>query len=134
MWLDAGVIVIVLDDNAENEFKVVVLDMSAFDDAIDYSIPVGAALDGRRLQFRGAFRPQKRYLYFKMAVTLLHRQRAEVPGSAFGCSKLPDKAKDLWLTPGSYLTGSVLFKLARQVGSLTSACENAETLPRKWPA
>ncbi|EFX00457.1 hypothetical protein CMQ_7459 [Grosmannia clavigera kw1407] len=53
MWLDAGVIVIVPDDDAENEFKVVVLDMSAFDDAIDYSIPVGTALDGRRLQFRG---------------------------------------------------------------------------------
>lgn len=81
------------------------------------ALPLGHELHGRSLQFQNDFRPAARYLYFAFCMSLLRRQRHDVPGwwrdyLIYGVGKV-------WATPGSYLRSSTLRKIAHQVGHLT---------------
>ena len=81
----------------------------------------GDELHERRLVFKNAFRPAKMYLYFKFAISLLRRRRAEVPGHLDDLQDLPNFNKSLWASPGPYIKRSVLYKFSRQLGCLTTA-------------
>ncbi|KAI8198655.1 hypothetical protein K4K52_009454 [Colletotrichum sp. SAR 10_76] len=67
------------------------------------------------------FRPDKKYLYFRLLTTLLQRQRLKVPDAVFDRAKLDQAARALWGGPGLYLKASALHKMSCQVGNLTEA-------------
>ncbi|PKK41218.1 hypothetical protein CI102_14712, partial [Trichoderma harzianum] len=88
--------------------------------------PSGRELHGRSLQFRNEFRPSARYLYFAFCMSILRRQRHQVPG--WWQDYLIDDVGKAWATPGTYLRTSTLRRLAHQVGHLTEE-EAAEFAP-----
>ncbi|UKZ84362.1 uncharacterized protein TrAFT101_000272 [Trichoderma asperellum] len=81
------------------------------------ALPSGSELHGRSLQFQNDFRPAARYLYFAFCMSILRRQRHDVPG--WWRDYLIDGVGKVWATPGSYLRNSTLRKIAHQVGHLT---------------
>ncbi|KAH0433597.1 hypothetical protein CcaCcLH18_05769 [Colletotrichum camelliae] len=76
-------------------------------------------LNNRRLSFTTSRRPRNRYVYFKYAMTILRRQRLQVPGANLDRRFMDKAARSLWASPGSYLGRSLLFKIALQLGFLT---------------
>ncbi|KAK1252230.1 hypothetical protein MKX08_003417 [Trichoderma sp. CBMAI-0020] len=90
------------------------------------AVPFGRELHGRSLQFRNDFRPSSRYLYFAYCMSLLRRQRHEVPG--WWRDFHADGVGKVWATPGTYLRTSTLRRLAHQVGHMTEE-EVAEFAP-----
>ncbi|EHK42591.1 hypothetical protein TRIATDRAFT_86533 [Trichoderma atroviride IMI 206040] len=81
------------------------------------AVPFGRELHGRSLQFRNNFRPSSRYLYFAFCMSILRRQRHEVPG--WWRDRLVDGLGKVWATPGTYLRTLTLRSIAHQVGHLT---------------
>ncbi|PNP43707.1 hypothetical protein TGAMA5MH_04679 [Trichoderma gamsii] len=81
------------------------------------AVPFGRELHGRSLQFQNDFRPSSRYLYFAFCMSILRKQRHEVPG--WWRDYLVDGPGKVWATPGTYLRTSTLRKLAHQIGHMT---------------
>lgn len=94
------------------------------------AVPFGRELHGRSLQFRNHFRPSSRYLYFTFCMSILRRQRHEVPG--WWRDYLANDPGMAWATPGSYLRTSTLCRIAHQVGHLTK--EDAAVFAAEEPA
>ncbi|CAK7220401.1 hypothetical protein SCUCBS95973_004141 [Sporothrix curviconia] len=124
--LDNGKAVILpfSDSPSETRFRFVLLT----DDIGRMTSRVTTAdLRDRELEFKNRFRPAKKYLYFKFAITLLRRRRGEVPGHLEDLHKLPSPSRALWASPGPYLKKSILYKFSRQLG-----CLSVEEANRFW--
>lgn len=118
-WDNAKFVIVPVDDDA-NEFQVIVLHEHA--QSLFEICNLGQRLNGRRLKFHSDFRPDKKYLYFRLLTTLLLRQRFKVPDAVFDRAKLDQAARALWAGLGLYLKASALYKmLSCQVVNLTEA-------------
>ena len=78
--------------------------------------PYGKMLHGRTLEFQNDFRPSMRYLYVSFCVSILRRQRHEVPG--WWKDRVSLAPQKVWASPGEYLRTSTIYKLARRIGHL----------------
>ncbi|KAF4917955.1 hypothetical protein CGCVW01_v009351 [Colletotrichum viniferum] len=101
------------------DLEVIILDDDLRKEDPRGKIIWGQSLDGTQLKFLKGNGPSRRYLYYKFLMSILRRQRGNVPGSSGDRSRIHDAAKALWAGPGRYLKHSTLFKLSRQVGFLT---------------
>ncbi|KAJ3960236.1 hypothetical protein N0V92_003098 [Colletotrichum tropicale] len=117
-WDNAEFVIVRVDDDA-NEFQVIILHEHA--QSLFEVCDPGQRLNGRRLKFHSDFRPDKKYLYFRLLTTLLQRHRFKVPDAVFDRAKLDQAARALWAGPGFYLEASALYKMSCQVGNLTEA-------------
>ncbi|KAI9374622.1 hypothetical protein BJX61DRAFT_281253 [Aspergillus egyptiacus] len=73
-------------------------------------------LDGKRLEFRGPFRPAARYVYFHYCMQILRRawQAGSPPGAV---PILQDElGKPFWGTPGKYIAKNMLRAVMEEVG------------------
>jgi hypothetical protein len=107
--MDDGSFVLVPVANSD-DIKVVVLKRG-----IDSDL---AAINGKILSFPNDFRPAKRYLYFAFVMTLLRRQRHDVPGWWRSCMEYG--MQQIWATPGEYLRHSTLKVMARRIAHMSS--------------
>ncbi|KAL8721191.1 MAG: hypothetical protein Q9225_002077 [Loekoesia sp. 1 TL-2023] len=69
-------------------------------------------LDGKRVQFKGSFRPRARYLYFAYCAAMLRRS---FTGKHLEVSR-SELRKRFWGTPGKYLRESMLLGFVEQMG------------------
>jgi hypothetical protein len=114
--MDDAKIAIVPAPDGEN-LRVKVLDPKVLEAGSRItSRPVGHALDGCVLEFRTTHRPSRRYLYFNFAMSVLRRQRYEVPGWWRDC--LSNTDTQFFATPGPWVRVSTLHTLARRIGHL----------------
>ncbi|CAH0054876.1 unnamed protein product [Clonostachys solani] len=80
-------------------------------------LPTGTGLQNLKLEFKNDFRPAARYLYFAYCMSILRRQRHDIPG--WWKDLLNAETNSIWASPGDYMRTSTLRKLARRVGHLT---------------
>lgn len=102
----------------ENRFQFFLLTMDIGRLRLNEPVEVHE-LHKRELHFQTDFRPSKKYLYFKVVITLLRRRRGEVPCHLEDLNKLPSPARTLWVSPGPYLKKTILYKFSRQLGCLS---------------
>ncbi|KAM7187486.1 hypothetical protein V8F33_011226 [Rhypophila sp. PSN 637] len=112
--LDNGQITIV-PATKENEWKVVVLDHIF---AQNYKEAYHIELDQKVLTFQGDFRPKSRYLYFAHIITILRRQRYEVPGWWKDASDSGSTTRAWAASPGEHVKKGPLMVLAQRMGHI----------------
>jgi hypothetical protein len=72
-------------------------------------------LDGRILKFKNSSRPQKRLLYLRYAMTMLHAWRSKLPGYESLQSNIwPSRI--IWASPGKYVRKSTLQSIGGLIG------------------
>ncbi|PON29033.1 hypothetical protein TGAM01_v202141 [Trichoderma gamsii] len=113
---DARLVIVPDGDQERGCWKVYCLDDPATHKP-SKAVPFGRELHGRSLQFRNSFRPSCRYLYFAFCMSILRRQRHEVPGWWRSC--VVDGPGEAWATLGIYFHTSTLRIISHRVGHLT---------------
>jgi hypothetical protein len=108
-FMDEGSLVLVPAENS-NDIRVVVFEPTPEPDL--------AEINGKILTFRNDFRPAKRYLCFAFVMTLLRRQRHNVPG--WWHNSMEQGMKQVWASPGEYLRQSTLMSMARRIAHMSS--------------
>ncbi len=117
-----AVVLPISNDPGETEFELVLLthDLGRQGARLwDYE-----DLQHRRLHFQTSFRPAKRYLYFKAALSLLRRRRANVPGHEMDLEALTGVGRTMWASPKPYLKNSILYRFSRELGCLSQVEAN----------
>lgn len=130
-FFDSGVIVIVPDipdhptksvlcgwvNNEVREFKIRIIDTSW--SKLDHLVAGTTRwrdLDGKKLEFRGNYRPAARYLYFHYCVQILRRAWRAGPGQQAVFSLQDELGKPFWGTPGNYVARNMLNAFIQEVG------------------
>ncbi|KAL2867170.1 HNH endonuclease signature motif containing protein [Aspergillus lucknowensis] len=72
-------------------------------------------LDGKKLEFKGSFRPEARYVYFHYCQQILRRSWRAGPSRA-ALSLQDEIGKPFWGTPGKYIRKNMLRALMEEVG------------------
>jgi hypothetical protein len=71
--------------------------------------------DGQTLEFKNSARPQKRFLYLRYAMTILHAWRSKLQGFEVLQSRIwPSRL--IWATPGKYIRKSPLLVIGGMIG------------------
>ncbi|RAK95443.1 HNH endonuclease signature motif containing protein [Aspergillus ibericus CBS 121593] len=101
------------------EYKVRILDQNW--KLLGKTIELGSQmtyreLDGRRLQFKTAFRPAARYIYFHYCLQVLRRAWQENTDGTPGATIRDEMGKPFWGTPGRYLPKNMLLALVEELG------------------
>ncbi|PLB53872.1 hypothetical protein P170DRAFT_396820 [Aspergillus steynii IBT 23096] len=73
-------------------------------------------LDGRKLQFKGDFRPAARYLYFHYCLQILRRAWRAGPGQHAAFTLQEELGKPVWATPGRYIPRNMLLAFVEELG------------------
>ena len=98
---EASIVITPTEDG--KSLKVFCLDDVDDDDEIAQlcKAPSGKALHGRTLEFQNDFRPSMRSLYVSFRISILRRQRHEVPG--WWKDRVSLAPQKVWASPGEYL-------------------------------
>ncbi|PKY03798.1 hypothetical protein P168DRAFT_311344 [Aspergillus campestris IBT 28561] len=128
---DIGVLVIVPDipdrptkqvlcgwvNDEVREFKIRIIDTTW--SKLDHFV-VGTTrwrdMDGKKLEFRGNYRPAARYLYFHYCVQILRRAWRAGPGQQAVFSLQDELGKLFWGTPGKYVARNMLKAFIQELG------------------
>lgn len=73
-------------------------------------------LDGRKLKFKGDFRPAARYLYFHYCLQILRRAWRAGPGQHAAFTLQEELGKPVWATPGRYIPKNMLLAFVDELG------------------
>ncbi len=112
--MDTARMVIVPDPTAMSELQAAVLDPELLRIPAFLKGPTFEDLDGKRLQFRTAARPGRRYLYLNTLLTLFRRKRFCVNGWEEDMHKM--RFERVWASPGPWLRRSIIKALAYEIG------------------